>query len=181
MKSRRLWRSIGAAMQSGYVNGWLLGGIAIGLTIYLAPEGTVSLRVFLPAIVIALIVIIILTLVMWNLYRGEAGLLPSVITVETGPTPGNASGTILVLEPSDLFSHDSLVGIYRYARSFERLIGIGYVLTVQTRDEKIQICVTDFVEPRESEIWQGLIQQNANLMKEVIVKPRLPRNYDLRS
>jgi energy-coupling factor transporter transmembrane protein EcfT len=177
MTTSRVRHAFMSAMQSAFVQGWLLALIAIGLTIYLAPTGNVPLRVFLVTLVVAIITVVILVGVVWKLYRGQSDVLPSLITVETGPVPGDRAGTILVLESSDLFSHDSLVGIYRYARSFERLIGIGYVLTVQTRDQKIQVCVTDFIEPKESDTWVGLAQQNANIMKEVIVKPQLPRNY----
>jgi hypothetical protein len=177
MKSRRISRLVANAAQSRFIYGSLLSGIAIFLTILFAPEGTVPLRAFLLTLVIALILIAMIGNVCWQLYRGQSPLLPALITVETLPVPGDSSATVLVLESSELFSHGILVAVYQYAHSFERLIGVGYVLTVQTRDQKIQVVITSFVEPKESETWQALLQKNANMMKEIIVKPYLPKAY----
>jgi hypothetical protein len=160
------------------VQGWLLGVIAVFLAIWFAPEGTVSLRVFFGIVAVGVLIVTILAQAVRILFSEKGGTLPTLITVQTVNAPGvqPAQATVLLLQPSELFAHESYVAIYRYTHSFERLIGLGYVLTIQ-QDRRIQVLVTSFVEPTDGETWQELLANNANTMQQIIVKPHLPKAY----
>lgn len=81
---------------------------------------------------------------------------------------------ICFLEPSDLFSHDSLVSFYVLEDSqFEVLIGVGHVLTLQ-ENGLIQVALSWFVPGYET-LLEQLWNNDNTLLKRLIVKPTVPR------
>jgi hypothetical protein len=174
MTSRHLGGLTYRAFQG--IHGWVLGTIAILLTVFFAPPDKVPIRPVALGGVIALIIIATLIQLVWTLYHERPGFLPSLITVEKSPAAAGVTAVVLLLEPSDLFAHESLVAIYRKAHSFEQLVGVGHVLTIQ-QDSNIQIIVTGYIEPRDGDTWKGLEKKDGDIMKQIIVKPHLPRAY----
>lgn len=98
--------------------------------------------------------------------------LPRVIFSTTAPPIAQGAACLLLLEPSDLFSHDVIVSIYCREAHYEELIGYGRVLTIQTTGQ-VQVLVTHIVGDPGAVVWEGLIQNNRVWHDKVLVKPFL--------
>lgn len=135
----------------------------------ITPDKTVSLR-------IPFLIIIILVFLAWWFYRiawiiyEQSGIkLPLVKQVTTY---GESKTAILILEPSPLFSYNSIVAIYYVEDQFERLIGIGSVINVQ-ENGLIQVSVIES-KSEDSTVWKPILENKADKIKYLIVKPYAP-------
>ena len=79
----------------------------------------------------------------------------------------------LLLEKSNLFGHESLVSVYVKENAFEKLIGIGYVLTIQ-QNGLIQVLVIQGVEKQDS-IWEKIRSGNSNVLSKLLIRPSIPK------
>ena len=79
---------------------------------------------------------------------------------------------VLVLEPSKLFSHNSIVAIYYIEDQFEKLIGLGTVSNIQ-ENGLIQVAVIEYL-PERDETWKAILSNKADKIKSLIVKPYAP-------
>lgn len=151
------------------VQGAILTGLGVVVTVLVwifKPETTIPMRVALPIFaVFAVIITSLIDAVFQSLKLGTR--LPHVLYVsKSGPT----SVLTLLLEPSELFSHDAAVSFYHVGDGdFEELIGIGAVLNVQA-DNRIQVVMMRPVEGHE-DIIQALHQNTGPTLKRIIVKP----------
>ncbi len=104
--------------------------------------------------------------------------LPRVLYARPGPPgTGGVSTVLLLLEPSELFGHNSVVSIYHVDPSdFEELIGVGYVRNVQ-EDRKVQVVFE--CKPPHADTGSKLSSNDAILLKRVRVKPSAPYGYEL--
>ncbi|MCP4989002.1 MAG: hypothetical protein GY928_23980 [Colwellia sp.] len=78
---------------------------------------------------------------------------------------------LLILEPSDLISHDSLVSVYYIAENrngLELFVGLGKVINVQN-DKKIQVLVR-----KEEKSDKPITDIKSNDLDFVLVKPSVP-------
>lgn len=81
-----------------------------------------------------------------------------------------------LLEPSELFSEGIAVSFfYAPPNNFEVLIGVGYVANIN-RDRKIQVLLTNPASGYEEQIL-GLINHNELIIRNVYIKPSVPRSY----
>jgi len=79
---------------------------------------------------------------------------------------------LIVLDPSDLFGHESVVSIYRQNGPNEQLLGIGVVATIQ-ENGRIQVVVTRAYE--DTEFWDRLTTNEPAAVESILVKPSIPR------
>lgn len=82
---------------------------------------------------------------------------------------------IFLLEPSELFSYDTIVSFYYLEDDFEQLIAIGRVRNIQ-QDSKIQVEVTDYLSGYE-EIFNKLGRNDFKALEKTRVKPNIPKAY----
>jgi len=137
----------------------------------ITPDKTVSLRI--PSLIIIILVFLAWWFyrIAWIIYEQSGIKLPAVKQVTTY---GESQTAILILEPSPLFSHNSVVAIYCVEDQFERLIGIGSVINVQ-EDGLIQVSLIESKSEDEN-VWKPILENKADKIKYLIVKPYAPAN-----
>lgn len=99
-------------------------------------------------------------------------VIPKIVSVR------ESKGTQLLffLEPSSLFSHDTLASFYYINDDgYERLIGIGTVTNVQD-DGRIHVEILHKFSGHE-EIFERLSRNDARILKKIRVKPVIPKRY----
>jgi hypothetical protein len=143
-------------------------GLFIALFTYLAtPSGKVPTWIFVVAMLVGLYLVIWFLFAAWSAFHGKVLGTPSVIAVKTPPKAITGSIALLLVGPSDLYSHDSVVTIYYVEEEFERPIGLGKVLNVQ--DNKIiQVLVT---RDLGFDHWSGIIANDAGHLRRMRIKP----------
>lgn len=83
---------------------------------------------------------------------------------------------LCVLEPSELFSYDTLVSFYyKKDQVFEQLIGCGIVINIQ-EDKKVQVILQWPLEGYQ-DIVEGLSNNDASILAKMIVKPHVPKHF----
>lgn len=137
------------------------------------PNIAVSLRWVLPIGVLLFAVIVTMADAAYQSFTQTKRLLPRVIQGRH-PYPGLEDVKALcLLEPSDLFSHDTLVSLYFVGdEGFEALMGIGRVVNIQ-EDGKIQVALLHVATGLEAEVQQ-LSQNDAAVLGRIRVKPNIP-------
>jgi len=137
----------------------------------ITPDKTVSLRI--PSLIIIILIFLAWWFyrISWIIYEQSGIKLPSVKQVTIY---GENQTAILILEPSPLFSYNSIVAIYCVEDQFERLIGIGSVINVQ-ENGLIQISVIES-KSEDANVWKPILENKADKIKYLIVKPYAPAN-----
>jgi multisubunit Na+/H+ antiporter MnhG subunit len=157
------------------VHGWSFGTLSILLgllTYFVSPNTHVALGwfVFLATVAMALFAIFLdAAHAGWKSSRRG---LPEVR--KALPPPANYPGIvrILLVEHSDIFGVDALISVYLKEDEYERLIGIGRVITVQSNG-LLQIGVSSIMEVDPS-TERKLDGNDASLLKKLIIKPSIP-------
>jgi len=173
-------RSLFAELYDAFrrVNGYAIGfvGLLAMLAAYIwLPETAISAKIFIPAAVVAIVLVITLFDCALHAVRQIGVRLPKVLRALTPGAPYADAIAILLLEKSAIFSHDVMVSVYTRADDFERLIGIGFVTTVQ-ENGLIQVYVQDDQDEQTSEIWQRILQNNKDELALLLIKPSIPRS-----
>jgi len=107
-------------------------------------------------------------------FRARGSALPRVQVVVEAPSHISGEGVIMLLEPSDLFSHNTLVSFYLCSGDgFERFMGIGKFRHVQ-ENGKIQAEVLDW---EREDILTKLKRNDVTVLRRILVKPSVPDTY----
>lgn len=157
------------------INGWLTGGIALALSItvfFFGPETKVVVGWLVATIAISLFLLAVLVDAAYAGWRASRRGLPEVRKTLEPPLIYTGISRILIVDPSDLFGVDALVSVYVKEDEYERLIGIGRVLTVQTNGY-LQIGISSITES-SPEIITKLNTNDASFLKKLLVKPSVP-------
>lgn len=136
----------------------------------LAPDVTVSARYAAPVAILLLYIIIVLC---HAVYTANGNPLPKILVVKSR-TPGDEGMLLCVLEPSDLFSYNSLVSFYRLEKDFEQFMGWGSVINIQ-EDGKIQVVMNRYTLD-DAELLGRFSQNNRDTISEILIKPSVPRD-----
>ena len=136
-------------------------GIAFLFWIY-EPSGTVSNKVFIPTVLVLLIIVVISVKWIINcmLNNKDKNIFSDIIVID---------GNSILLQPSDLYSTDTIVSLYFKDGEFEKYMGYGYVETIQYPSKKVQIKVMEIQENMSN------ILKNTN-KDQIIVKPLTTKN-----
>ena len=129
------------------------------------------------AVVMMLLMFVILVVVIRAAYDANIDStvsLPKVRTVIEPPATYRDASALLLLDPSELLSHDSIVSVYYLDGGIERLSGIGKVINIQS-DKKIQVILIK--EAEFSEKVEALKANNPEDLSKLIVKPSVPSFY----
>lgn len=129
---------------------------------------------------VALVLLFTLYNAAHEMYEANASPLPRVIH-GMEPFAGMDVVLVCVLEPSQLFSPDILVALYKMNRQdIEEPIGVGTVVNVQD-DGKIQVAMTQ-VFWGHTNYADRLKRNEAAALESTRVKPNVPRRmFDLQS
>jgi len=135
---------------------------------------TVPLNWTLVLFLLLLAVVIVLFRAAYDAHFDSRASLPKVRTVIEPPTTYKEASALLLLDPTDLLSHDSIVSVYYMDGGIERLSGIGKVINVQN-DKKIQVILIK--EAEFSDKVEALKANNPEDLEKLIVKPSVPSFY----
>jgi len=137
------------------------------------PNLAVSVRWVLPIGVLLFMVIVTMADAAYQNFIQTKRLLPRVIYGLEPYTGLEDAKALCLLEPSVLFSHNTLVSFYFVDDDeFERFMGIGRVVNIQ-EDGKIQTALLNVFTGLEAEV-QELSQNNAAVLGKIRVKPNIP-------
>lgn len=108
----------------------------------------------------------------WIAYNSGQSRLPTIRYATDPPKRYADAVALLLMDPSDLFSHDSLVSIYHVDKDMEmeRLVGLGRVLLVQ-EDGKIQVLVIRDIDFADG--WNDIRKNDATKLRCLLVKAAL--------
>lgn len=140
-------------------------GLAVAIVAWIfKPDAKVPLEAPLIFGILAVLVIATLADAFVGAMRGRV-LLEVVYVAES---PGGP--LILLLEPSDFFSHNAAVSCYyRDDNNFERLVGLGFVANIQ-EDGRVQVRMISAAPGQETTLDE-IKQSKAAVLRRVIVKP----------
>ena len=160
------------------IKGWVLGLVGVVLSVIAyewAATTKISLRVLVPILLVTLIAFLTLADAFFEARRRRSQL-PRVRRA-IPPTALYADArAILLVEASDIFSHDAMVSVFTRTNDFELLIGVGFVATVQ-ENGLIQVCVLPDDEESTLDTWQRILQNNKDELSQLLVKPSIPRAH----
>lgn len=150
----------------------VIGFILVFIGYYVVPEESVlGLRHVLLICAIGLYLIILAFHAAYTAFYESKDYLPDVRYASEPPKPYSSGIALLILEPSKLFSYDSVVAVYLENDGIEQLVGLGRVINIQ-ENGNIQILVTHDLE--HSEEWKDYKQNNSATLRKLLVKPTLP-------
>lgn len=157
------------------INGWLFGGLALAISIavfFVSPETKILVGWLVTAVAFSLVLIAILFDASRISWKASQRGLPEVRKTLEPPEIYQGIERILIVDPSELFGVDVLVSIYAKEEEYERLIGIGRVLTVQTNGY-LQVGISTFTES-SADIVGKLKGNDAGFLKKILIKPSVP-------
>ncbi len=140
-----------------------------------SPKINIPLGLALPIGLLFILLTLTFFSAAYESFKMSKRVLPRVVATRKIDKQGNELKVLCILEPSELFSYDSLVSFYYIEEGFEQLIGIGHVFNIQ-EDGKIQVMITKLVE-EHIEIIKKLAQNDAIALRKIVVKPNVPRRY----
>ena len=82
-----------------------------------------------------------------------------------------AGVSVLITEPTEILTNDSIVSVYLLVSQFEELIAIGKVINVQD-DKKVQVLVTydhDFERYKDN-----IINNDKDILEKIVLKSTIP-------
>lgn len=150
----------------------IVGGSIVlsGLFWIFTPETMISSKIAIPILILMILIVITLTNATYESFNLSRKILPSILY---SGKPNQQSLSCL-LEPSELFSQNSLVSFYfRGDDDFEVLIGIGKVEIIREIDEKIQIVLLKS-NPIYEEIIRRLENNDHGIRNKIQIKPSIP-------
>ena len=103
-----------------------------------------------------------------------SNILPKVKYARAPTELYSGSKAILLLDNSDIFAHEALVSVYLLENDFERLIGVGFILTIQANG-LIQVLVNKAIEDKGGSIWESICRNDATVLSRLHVKPSIPK------
>ena len=159
------------------IKGWWLAITGVTVTIaafYFEVEYKIGIKFLLPFVLFIFFLLAILVDSLIYCYTNTINKLPRVI--RSCPTYGlyQKMETILLLEKSVLFSHETLVTIYHKYDDYEELIGNGFVTTIQ-ENGAIQVVVYKS-EEHHIDIWKKIKENNIDTIKNLLVKPTVTKS-----
>jgi hypothetical protein len=105
-------------------------------------------------------------------------IIPKIIEGRRPYTNNPNAKALCLVEPSELYSYDTMVSFYHYKGNIEQLIGFGEVINIQP-DKFIQIELNSLLDGND-EIVKRLIQNNAECLRRIRIKPFIPKGYSSR-
>ncbi len=158
------------------VNGYAMSAVGVVLSalahVWL-PDAKLSIGVIVPITVVVVLLVLTLLDAVYEGIRRRA-CLPKVVRAFPPKAPYADARAILLLEESDIFSHDAMVSVFSRIDEFERFIGVGFVATVQ-ENGLIQVCVQSDPEDSNVDTWDRILQNNRDELAQLLVKPSIPR------
>ena len=159
------------------VKGYPLSFFCIILSIFLfiwGPDTSVSLKYIVTLGVLFSLAFAVLFDFGFHCFSKMTNIIPVVKQGLNPPPLYQQTEALLLLSESELFAIEAIVSIYYKDESYEPLIGIGFVLTIQ-ENGLIQVIVERCYDDRYKEIWDKVRENNASALEKLIIKPLVPK------
>lgn len=167
-----IWSSF-LKTQGAFIN---VLGIALAVIAWIfVPDTSISLTVVLFVTILFFSLLVTFVHASFSAYSYSRFRLPKILM---GQKPPRNSGAIVIclLEPSEIYSNDSMVSFYYVEDgNFERFIGLGRVTNIQT-DGYIQVALTRTLEGNTS-ILRGIKGNDRITLDRVRIKPNVPMAF----
>jgi hypothetical protein len=109
-----------------------------------------------------------------NYQKLEKNQIPKILQIRQEKS---SDLIICLFENSDLFATDLRVSFYYIDEySFEALIGVGYIRTIQS-DGKVQ-AIIDCPDQAYQDILTQLSNRDRQVIEKVVIKPGIPRDFN---
>lgn len=156
----------------------ILLGICLGVISFIySPTDSLSLKVVVPISIVSFLLLVTLIDNSIQNFKKISNILPKVKQARVPPSLYSDAIAILLLEPSDIFAHETLVSIYYLENDFESLIGVGFILTIQ-ENGLIQVLVKKAIEEQGKNIWESICRNDVTILSKLQVKPSIPKVLD---
>lgn len=150
----------------------VIGLILLFVGYFVVPESaTVGLRYVIVLSTVSLYLILLGFHAAYSMYSRERDDLPAVRYASDPPKAYANAVALMLLEPSRLFSYDSVVAIYQENHGMEHLIGLGRVINIQENGH-IQVLVTHDLNYKDE--WDECKKNNASKLEDLLVKTSVP-------
>lgn len=168
---------IGILLWKSFNKVWGVPAVVLGLVLafvfwQLTPDKTIGIGPFV--LVLIFLTIAIITLINLNIELYSIARLNSLPSIKLTRKSMQQDGIklILLLEPNEWFSYDSLVTIYKLDNEFEQIFGIGKVINVQ-QNGMIQIGLIQILD-KTSDTFEKLSNNDKDIIERIIIKPTVP-------
>lgn len=153
-------------------------GIGLGVVAFIySPTDTVSLKVVVPLGVVTFLMLTTLIDNSIQNFKKISNILPKVKQARIPTALYSGAKAILLLEPSDIFAHETLVSVYFLENDFERLIGVGFIFTIQGNG-LIQVLVNKAIDEQDENIWESIRNNDVTVLSKLQVKPSIPKELN---
>lgn len=150
-------------------------GMCLGVIAFIySPTDTLSLKIVFPVGIISFLMLATLIDNSIQNFKKVSNILPRVKQARIPTNLYSGAKAILLLEPSDIFAHETLVSVYYLENDFERLIGVGFILTIQTNG-LIQVLINMAFEEQDDNIWERICRNDITVLSKLHVKPSIPK------
>lgn len=134
------------------------------------------LRILILCIFFLFFLVISFGIMAYEHFIKNLNILPRIISGMKYNKEISDEKVLCLLEPSDLYYFGNLVSIYYIDNEeFEILIGYGEVISIQS-NKIIQVLINNYNETY-SNIINKLAENNATVIKKIIIKPNIPSSY----
>jgi hypothetical protein len=169
--------SFGDRLWSACVQSWGGATSFIGLALavvvlFVVPDkATLPLNWTLLAAVVVCLLITTILRAAYDAHSSAAPRLPRVRMVMDAPKTYLTASALVLLDATDLLSHDSIVSLYLVENDVEIFLALGKVVNIQL-DGRVQVVLV-----QTGERIQGLKQNRPDELLRLIVKPSVPSTY----
>ena len=162
------------------IHGIIVALLSIGLgmvAFIFSPNDEVSLKIVVPSGIISFLMLVTLLDNSIQNHKKISNILPTVKYARIPTALYKGAKAILLLEHSDIFAHETLVSVYYLENDFERLIGVGFILTIQGNG-LIQVLVNKTIEEQDENLWKSICNNDITVLSKLHVKPSVPKILD---
>lgn len=145
------------------------------LVYFVAPDtDTIKLNIFLVVIFVFFAIIVILLRALYDANSDARVNLPKIRKILAPPRSYEKASALLLVDPSNLLSHDSSVTLFMLEDDYEQLVGVGVVINIQN-DKKVQVAL--FKNDESEQLICQLKENKKHDLERLVLKPSVPRAF----
>ena len=149
--------------------------VASVLVYFITPDtDTIKINIFLVVIFLLLAIIVIFLRALYDANTDANVSLPRIRKVLEPPKSYEKASALLLVDPSNLLSHDSSVTLFILEDDYEQLVGIGVVVNIQD-DKKAQVAL--FKNDESEQLISQLKENKKYDLERLVLKPSVPRAF----
>lgn len=169
-----IWSS---ALSSGMWIFVVITGFCSLAAYFLSPNELINIKYVAATVFIMFVFISVAVKTAYTIYKdlrenlASLPLRPKVIYARHPPKYYSDSICVLISEPTEILTNDSIVSIYLLVSQFEELIAIGKVINVQD-DKKVQVLIT--YDHDLDRCKDNIINNDKDILEKIVLKSTIP-------